>query len=315
LVLYAIADGALFRSTDGGDTWSAAVLPRGIRGLAIDPQVPSTLYGVRSDDSSVAVVLKSDDSGGTWQPIPVKSAQGLTDVVVDPVNSSTVYASALNGLFKTTDGGQTWDPVTPVCSRGPSPRCDTYQILAIDPMAPSTLYAAVVESGGSSRGSFKGIFKSTDGGGTWRLILREALWALVVDPTNPSTLYGVAIPGVLKSADGGNTWQVNPLSGTLVQALSLDPTNPSHLYAGAFPGSDAFLMKLDPSGSTLLYSTYIGGSGEDKASAIVVDAIGSAYVAGTTFSYDFPTVNPLQPQPTGRSRNLFVVKVADPSTR
>ena len=59
-------------------------------------------------------------------------------------------------------------------------------------------------------------------------------------------------------------------------------------------GCDAFVTKLAPMGSILLYSTYLGGSGDDLALAIAADSRGSAFVAGTTSSGDFPTANPLQ---------------------
>jgi len=59
--------------------------------------------------------------------------------------------------------------------------------------------------------------------------------------------------------------------------------------------SDAFVAKLNPAGSALLYSTYLGGSGEDVGSGIAVDSSGNAYVTGFTKSYNFPTVGPLQP--------------------
>ncbi len=83
------------------------------------------------------------------------------------------------------------------------------------------------------------------------------------------------------------------------QTSSLDfptenPTQPT--YGGL---GDAFVAKLDPSGTALAYSTYLGGSGVDFGSGIAVDGVGDAYVAGATLSTDFPTVNPLQPQNRG----------------
>jgi hypothetical protein len=60
-------------------------------------------------------------------------------------------------------------------------------------------------------------------------------------------------------------------------------------------GTNAFLAKIDPTGSTLVYSTYLGGSGSDWARALALDSSGEVYLAGTTSSADFPTVNPVQP--------------------
>jgi hypothetical protein len=65
------------------------------------------------------------------------------------------------------------------------------------------------------------------------------------------------------------------------------------LYAGATIGSNAFVSKLNPQGTALVYSSYLGGSSSDSASAIAVDAVGNAYVIGSASSADFPSVNPL----------------------
>ena len=74
---------------------------------------------------------------------------------------------------------------------------------------------------------------------------------------------------------------------------------------------DAFVAKLNASGSALLYSTYLGGNSEDDGNGIAVDAAGSAYVAGLTTSTDFPTANPLQSKNAGSS-DVFVA-VTPPS--
>jgi hypothetical protein len=76
------------------------------------------------------------------------------------------------------------------------------------------------------------------------------------------------------------------------------------------PG-DAFVAKLTADGSALVYSTYLGGSDSDGGGGIAVDAVGNAYIAGSTSSSDFPTANSLQPQ-LGRSgaTNAFVAKIS-----
>jgi MYXO-CTERM domain-containing protein len=73
--------------------------------------------------------------------------------------------------------------------------------------------------------------------------------------------------------------------------------------------SDAFVTKLDPSGATFVYSTYIGGSADEYGAAIAVDGAGAAYVAGVTYSADFPMVNPYQAS-YGSGADAFVLKLA-----
>jgi hypothetical protein len=77
-------------------------------------------------------------------------------------------------------------------------------------------------------------------------------------------------------------------------------------------GVDAFVVALDPTGTTLRYATYLGGSGEDGAWAISVDRAGVAYVTGGTASTDFPTVSPFQPTHHGGLRDAFVAAL-DPT--
>jgi Tol biopolymer transport system component len=77
--------------------------------------------------------------------------------------------------------------------------------------------------------------------------------------------------------------------------------------------SDAFILKLDPTGSMLVYSTYLGGSREDAGRGIAVDADGNAYVAGYTSSLDFPVQNALQ-KTRGGARDGFIAKVSTDGT-
>src|SRR5208337_325915 len=85
---------------------------------------------------------------------------------------------------------------------------------------------------------------------------------------------------------------------------TVDPFQSS--YGGA---EDAFVAKLNPAGSALVYSTYLGGSNEDNGFGIAVDAAGNAYVTGRTYSTDFPTVNPLQATNNAVEGTAFVTKL------
>ena len=75
--------------------------------------------------------------------------------------------------------------------------------------------------------------------------------------------------------------------------------------------ADAFVTKLNVTGSAMVYSTYLGGGGDDQGSDIAVDASGNAYVTGNTGSTDFPTANPFQPSNAG-SENAFIAKLTEP---
>jgi photosystem II stability/assembly factor-like uncharacterized protein len=231
----------IFKSTDGGASWAPANSGLNTQlsnlafpfGLAIDPKTPSTLYAATSTG-----VLKSTDSAGTWK------ASGLTTpvqiVVVDPVNTSTLYAAmgfnAL-GLQRSRDGGATWTSIN-----NGLPSNLFIRALVADPATSGTVYLA-----GSA-----GLYKTTNGGDTWTLMQNGLpsgppdVLSLAIDPANPSILYaGSASGGLYRSMDRGGSWTLTPLAVPVVTAIAIDPTNSSRLYAGTMVNeSDAFVVKV-----------------------------------------------------------------------
>ena len=101
----------------------------------------------------------------------------------------------------------------------------------------------------------------------------------------------------------GNTYVAGP-----TESFDFPTVNP--FQAGYGGGRDGFVTKLNATGDALVYSTYLGGSGEDQVGGIAVDAAGNAYVTGITFSADFPTANPMQAA-SGGGEDAFVAKIVD----
>jgi photosystem II stability/assembly factor-like uncharacterized protein len=240
--------GGLFKSFDGGATWSyGGPVDLGWGGvmsgrLTADPTNPSTIYlGLDGDDGDYWLA-KSVDYGAHWN-YAWNGAHGfnshLNALAIDPTNPTTLYAATASGLFKSSDGGATSYSV------GFSNSAVT--VLAIDPGSPSTLYASV-EGGASEPKGFRGLFKSTDGGADWFAIngglnalfdTRSTITALAVTPSNSNVLYA-ATPGlgIYQSIDGGANW--NPFNDGLtnpdVSALFVTPGVPSTIYAGTSGG-------------------------------------------------------------------------------
>jgi hypothetical protein len=164
-----------------------------------------------------------------------------------------------------------------------------YRRIAIDPVNSSTVYVGVPGSG---------LIKTTDGGSTWTPINNGltslSVLDLVLSP--PLTVYAATMGGVFKSTNGGNNWSAanGGLGAQPVYSLAIDPASPSTLYAGALGFSDGYVTKLNPAGSAILYSTFLGGGGTDAAGKIFVDATGNAYITGHTNSMDFPTADAFQ---------------------
>jgi ELWxxDGT repeat protein/autotransporter-associated beta strand protein len=192
----------------------------------------------------------------SWTPLGPTSISGgpvagggavtgrIDAVVTDPGNANVIYVGAAGGgVWKTTDGGTTWTPLTDAQS--------TLNIgsLAIAPTNTSIIYAGTGDSTASTQSFYgKGVLKSTDGGATWTLLgnssfNRRTISRIIVDPTNANTVYA-AVPGgsangqsgstgIWKSTDGGTTW-TNTTSSIDANGrwdVAMDPSNAQRLLA------------------------------------------------------------------------------------
>ncbi len=120
-----------------------------------------------------------------------------------------------------------------------------------------------------------------------------------LDPTGATLVYSTYLGGIFN--DVGRGIAVDSAGNAYVTGFTASTDFPTSnpLQPTNHGGLDAFVAALDPSGQTLLYSTYLGGSGGDAGNGIAVDSAGNAYVTGFTASTDFPTSNPLQPTNDG----------------
>jgi photosystem II stability/assembly factor-like uncharacterized protein len=262
--VYAAAD-TLYRSADGGETWTA-LFGQGLETVVLDPANPSMIYAGGSQ------LARSTDGGRTWQTtVPVAASLGVAFLAVIPGHPSVVLAGTDSRLLRSTDGGATWSAsfvaISPITALG------------ADPGAPGTAYYAdgsglykSTDAGRSwsltgpsaggqpltygrlalARGVLylragSGIFRSDDGGRSWRqtgaapagLALDRAFLA---DPFTPAKLYLAGLDGVFTSGDDGATWRrldrgLPPLPfGEIldVESLAADPSRPGFLYAGTY---------------------------------------------------------------------------------
>ena len=193
--MYAGTDGGLIKSLDGGFSW----------------RVVNTVMGSHGRDRAIGQV---------------------SSLVVDPLDSQTVYATArCAGFFRSTDGGRRWRSANAVRV----PQCQDLA-LALAAYAPRTVYAVY---------AWRGVFKSTDGGVHWRPASSglatdqlEGITALASDPANATTLYAATSgSGIFRSTDAGSSW--HPFSPGLavldVKSLAIDATGRT-LYAGSAGG-------------------------------------------------------------------------------
>ncbi len=296
------ADTGVFRSLDGGNNWTRAsngISNATLLGLAIDPVDPATLYAGRFGRG----MYKSTNGADSWTVVGNPTVGNCNFIAVDPFKHETIYATDFDGeaggIFRSIDSGDTWERV------GASQVGANGTFVAVSPLTPHLVYAA----------TDTGLFRSVDDGVNWSL-LRPRGDRVVFDPVNPSTLYLIDFSGgIFKSIDSGQTWvRLNKGMGLFPNVLLIDRTNTSILYLSSSSGgdNDAFVTKINPAGSALVYSTFLGGeflAGSDVGTAIAIDSIGNAYVTGSSNAPDFTTTpNAYQSVNVG-STDVFIAKL------
>ena len=253
-----VGDG-IYKSTDAGVTWTHTPGLRDgqqIPALAVDPRDPNRLFaavlGHPYGPNEERGIFRSVDGGESWKKVLYKDANtGGDDVVLDPANPNTVYASLWEsrlgpwedgnqyegthgGLFKSTDGGDTWKPLT----KGLPENLVQIQV-AVSPSEPSRLYAtlATAKQGGYGSGSGLGVYRSDNAGESWYKVTDDPRPAMkigggdlpiaAVDPKNADVVYSASIV-TTRSIDGGHTWTSlrGAPGGDDYQNLWINPSNP-----------------------------------------------------------------------------------------
>ncbi len=293
---FGLSTHGIYKSTDGGNSWNFRKNGIGsgqVVDIAIDPVSPNILYATTSNPFGQGQIFRTSDGADNWTPV---SNRSLSSLAVDPHNHTTVYAvssSQNEALLRSADSGATFQPI------GFSQTGPFGFFIAPSPHTPGLLYAQVGLN----------LFKSVDGGNNWSKVA-ERNGTVVFDPVNPNTIYSLSnIAPILKSTNNGATFvPLNPaVSGPVGSVLAIDPLTPSTLhfaFNNTSGGDDTFVFKINPAGTALIYSTYLGGifaEGDfstvaSQGVAIAVDSGGNAYVSGVAQSPSFPTTpNSFQP--------------------
>jgi len=233
----------IYKTTDGGSTWQVLArntfAGRCFSRLVINPTQTDELYaaithagGLPSYQFNIAAakghpgatlplgVWKSINGGGSWSQLNggLPGQLSVTDLIMDPINPSILYAAigdvfgnAQNGVYKTTDGGKTWNILSGGLPTGPIGRI----ALAISPSNSQKLYASIVKACDAKGGSAStlGVYRSNDGGLSWTFTYPGSIHAtygwylnvITVDPANENVAF---VGGVYlyKTSNGGNSW-------------------------------------------------------------------------------------------------------------
>ncbi len=222
--------------------------------IAVDPRTPTTWYVAAASGG----VWKTVNAGTTWTPIfEGQGSFSIGCITIDPKNQLVIWVgsgennsqrsvSYGDGLYKSTDGGKSWENVG-------LKKSEHIGKVLIDPRDSNTVYVAA-QGPLWSPGGDRGLYKTTDGGKTWKQVLaiseNTGVTDVALDPRNPDVLYAAAYQrrrhvwtlidggpegGIHKSTDGGATWK--KLAGGLPRGdvgrigLAVAPTRPDTVYA------------------------------------------------------------------------------------
>ncbi|HJZ94189.1 MAG TPA: hypothetical protein VKE40_25215, partial [Gemmataceae bacterium] len=261
-----VNNGGVWKTTDAGRTWKPIFddQPTGSVGaLAVAPSRPEVIYvgsgeGLQRPDLSTGDgVYKSTDGGKTWKNMGLRDGQQISAIIVDPKDPDRLFVAVLGhpygpnkerGVYRSTDGGKTWEQVL---SRDENTGA---VCLALDPANAQTVYAVLWESrqgpweNGSWQGAGSGLFKSTDGGTTWKPLTKGLPTAeerlgrigVAVAPSDPKRLYAMVDAGlrggVYRSDDAGESWaRINSESrlsgrGSDFAEVKVDPKDKDVVY-------------------------------------------------------------------------------------
>ena len=230
----AAGSGGVWKTTNAGTSWTSifdAQPSYSIGCLAIDAAHPDTVWvgtGENVGGRHVGYgdgVYRSRDGGASWEQMGLAASEHIGNIVIDPRDSNTVYVAAQGplwsaggdrGLFKTTDGGQTWEKLL-----GDDEYTGVNEVV-LDSTRPDTLYAATHQRFRNvaaliNGGPGSGIHKSTDGGKSWRKLAQGlpeedmGKIGLALSPQDPDVLYATIElahrkGGFYRSANGGESW-------------------------------------------------------------------------------------------------------------
>ena len=273
----AVCSGGIWKTTNAGTTYTPVFDSQGsysIGCVTLDPRNPNVVWvgtGENNSQRSVSFgdgVYRSLDGGKNWKNMGLKESEHIGMIVVHPRDSNTVFVAAQGplwrsggdrGLYQTTDGGKTWKRILHVSD-------DTgINEVHLDPRDPNVMYASAYQRRRRvwtliNGGPESAIYKSTDGGGSWRKITRglpggdKGRIGMDISPANPDVVYAIveaaeSKSGFYRSTDRGETWEKRSdymaTSPQYYCEIVCDPVKVDRVYS-----LDTILRRTEDGGST-----------------------------------------------------------------
>lgn len=272
----AVSSGGVWKTTNAGTTYEPVFDNQGsysVGCVTLDPDNHNVVWvgtGENNNQRSVGYgdgVYKSTDGGKTWENVGLKTSEHIGMIAIDPRDSDVVYVAAYGplwssggerGLYKTWDGGQTWEAVLTISEH------TGVSEVHLDPRDPEIVYAVAHQRrrhvftliGG---GPESGIYKSTNAGKTWKKINKGlpsgdlGRIGMAISPANPECIYAIVEAqedkgGFYRSTNRGASWERRSgytARGNYYQELFCDPKNPLRVYS-----MDVYIQVTDDGGIT-----------------------------------------------------------------
>ncbi len=274
------AGGGIWKTTNGGSQFKPIFdkHPQSIGDITIDQKNPDVVWcgtGESNMRNSVSIgkgIYKSTDAGDNWVCMGLENTEHISKVIIDPRNSDIIYASAPGhlwndspdrGLYKTTDGGKTWNKILFVDDKT---GCAD---IAINPKNPDIIYASMWEFrrkplAFNSGGKGSGLYKSIDAGKTWKKIQNGLVEgdlgriAISVSPVNPDNIVIICEAkktGLYISNNAGENWKAQSADDNVTarpfyfSCIAYDIVDPKRVYRPAFNFSYSISASLNASPS------------------------------------------------------------------
>jgi photosystem II stability/assembly factor-like uncharacterized protein len=240
--------GTLYISTDNGKSWqrfarlgSSAEMV--LDHIVIDPNDPKNMFVAAWNaqmPNSDGDLFRSKDAGKTWEIVADLHGKSLRALSIAAANSKILVAGALDGIYRSHDGGQNWERISPENHA----EIKNIESIAVDPANPDVIYA----------GTWHLPWKTEDGGKSWHNIKKGVIedsdvFSIVIDQAQPANLFISACSGIYRSESAGELFrkiQGIPYSARRTRMLQMDPADHNVVYAGTTEG----LWKTADSGAT-----------------------------------------------------------------
>ncbi|MBK7692074.1 MAG: glycosyl hydrolase [Bacteroidetes bacterium] len=265
IIYVGTAGGGVWKSSNAGTTYKSIFdkYCQSIGAIGISPKNPATVYvgtGESNMRNSVSIgngMYKSTDAGDNWKAIGLDSTEHISKIIVHPTNDQIVYVavpgplwsdSKHRGLYKSVNGGETWEKIL---YKNEKTGCAE---LLMDPKDPNILFASMWQFrrqpfSFNSGGEGSGLFKSTDGGITWKEITNGlpakpfGRIAMTLAPSDPKKMWAIVESkntGLYISDDGGESWKSQSASMNVCarpfyfSTIEVDPKDPKRVYRPGF---------------------------------------------------------------------------------